>query len=53
MRYRFKKFGNRVLRRIFETKREEAIGGWRRLHNKELQNSYPSQILLRLSKQGG
>jgi hypothetical protein len=27
---------NRVLRRIFEPKREEVAGGWRRLHNEEL-----------------
>jgi hypothetical protein len=27
---------NRVLRRIFGPTREEAAGGWRKLHNKEL-----------------
>jgi hypothetical protein len=27
-------FENRVLRRIFETKRQKAAGGWRR-HNEE------------------
>jgi hypothetical protein len=26
-------FENRVVRRIFESKREEDAGGWRRLHN--------------------
>jgi hypothetical protein len=26
-------FENRVLRRIFEPKREEVMGGWRKLHN--------------------
>jgi len=31
-------FENRVLRRIFGPKREEAAGGWRRLHNEELCN---------------
>jgi hypothetical protein len=35
-------FGNRVLRRIFEPKREEVAGGWRRLHNEELYNYYTS-----------
>jgi hypothetical protein len=25
------------VRRIFEPKREEVVGGWRRLHNMELQ----------------
>jgi hypothetical protein len=27
---------NRVLRRTFGPKREEVVGGWRRLHNEEL-----------------
>jgi hypothetical protein len=26
-------FGNRMLRRIFGPKRDEVIGGWRKLHN--------------------
>jgi hypothetical protein len=29
-------FESRVLRRIFGPKREEVVGGWRRLHNEEL-----------------
>jgi hypothetical protein len=29
---------NRVLRRLFEPKREEVAGGWRRLHNEKLHN---------------
>jgi hypothetical protein len=29
-------FENRVLRRIFEPKRDEETGGWRKLHNEEL-----------------
>jgi hypothetical protein len=29
-------FENRVLRRIFEPKRDEITGEWRRLHNCEL-----------------
>jgi len=29
-------YGNRVLRKIFGTKREEVTGEWRRLHNEEL-----------------
>jgi hypothetical protein len=28
-----KVFENRVLRRIFEPKKDEVIGGWRKLHN--------------------
>jgi hypothetical protein len=37
-----KEFENRVLRGIFGPKREEVVGGWRRLHNEELQNVYGS-----------
>jgi hypothetical protein len=28
--------GNRVLRKIFEPKRNEVAGNWRRLYNEEL-----------------
>jgi hypothetical protein len=31
-------FENRVLRRTFGPKREEVVGGWRRLHKEELYN---------------
>jgi hypothetical protein len=30
-------FENRVLRRIFGPKRDDATGEWRRLHNEELE----------------
>jgi hypothetical protein len=33
-------FENRVLRGIFGPKRDEMVGGWRTLHNEELQNMY-------------
>jgi hypothetical protein len=33
---RLRVFENRVLRRIFGTKKDEVTGEWRRLHNKEL-----------------
>jgi hypothetical protein len=29
-------FENRVLRRIFGSKKEKVAGGWRRIHNEEL-----------------
>jgi hypothetical protein len=29
-------FENRVLRRIFGSKRDEVMGGWRKLHKEEL-----------------
>jgi len=37
-----------VLRRIFGPKREEVVGGWRRLHNEELHNLYASPNIIRL-----
>jgi hypothetical protein len=33
-------FENRVLRRIFGSKRGEATGEWRKLHNEELHDLY-------------
>jgi hypothetical protein len=33
-------FENRVLRRTLRPKREEVVGGWRRLHNEELHNLF-------------
>jgi hypothetical protein len=41
---------NRVLRRIFGHKREEVVGGWRRLHNEELHNFYASPNIIRVIK---
>jgi hypothetical protein len=35
-------FENRVLRRIFGPKRDEVMGGWRRLHNEEINSLYSS-----------
>jgi hypothetical protein len=35
-------FENGVLKRIFGSKREEATGGWRKLHDEELCNIYSS-----------
>jgi hypothetical protein len=43
-------FENRVLRRIFGPKRDEVIGGWRKLHNKELYNLYCSPCIIRMIK---
>jgi hypothetical protein len=33
-------YENNVLRKIFGSKREEEVGGWRRLHTEELHNLY-------------
>jgi hypothetical protein len=43
-------FENRVLRRIFGLKRDEVIGGWRKLHNEELHNLYSSLSIIRMIK---
>jgi hypothetical protein len=43
-------FENRVLRRIYGTKRDEVIGGWRKLHNEELHNLYSSPSIIRMIK---
>jgi hypothetical protein len=41
-------FENRVLRRIFGSKRDGVTGGWRKLHNEELHNLYSSQSIIRI-----
>jgi hypothetical protein len=43
-------FENRVLRRIFGPKGNDVIGGWRKLHNKELHNLYSSLSTIRMIK---
>jgi hypothetical protein len=43
-------FENRVLRRIFGPKRDEVMGGWRKLHNEELHNLYSSPSIIRIIK---
>jgi hypothetical protein len=43
-------FENRVLRRIFGTKRDEVTGGWRKLHNEELHNLCSSPSIIRMVK---
>jgi hypothetical protein len=46
-------FENRILRRVFEPKREEVAGGWRRLHNEERHNVYTSPNIMRVIKSRG
>jgi hypothetical protein len=43
-------FENRVLRRIVKPKRGEVTGGWRKLHNEELNNLYSSSSIIRMIK---
>jgi hypothetical protein len=37
---------NRVLRRVFRRKRDEILGGWRKLHNEVLHNLYSSPNII-------
>jgi hypothetical protein len=39
-----------MLRRIFRSKRDEIIGGWRILHNEELHNECSSPNIIRRIK---
>jgi hypothetical protein len=43
-------FENRVLRRIFGSKRDEVTGEWRKLHNEELHDLYCSPDIVRVMK---
>jgi hypothetical protein len=43
-------FENRVLRRIFGPKRDEATGGWRNLRNEDLHNLYSPPHITRMVK---
>jgi hypothetical protein len=48
--HRLRVFENRMLRRIFEPKRDEVTGDWRKLHNEKLHNLYPSPNIIRIIK---
>jgi hypothetical protein len=43
-------FENRVLRRLFGPKRDEATGEWRKLHNEELNDLYSLPNIVRVVK---
>ena len=43
-------FENRVLRRVFEPKRDEETGEWRKLHNEELRDLYSLPNIVRVVK---
>jgi len=43
-------FENRVLRRIFGSKRDEVTGEWRKLNNEELNDQYSSPNIIRVIK---
>ncbi|KAJ4429974.1 hypothetical protein ANN_22178 [Periplaneta americana] len=44
---RLRVFENKVLRKIFGAKRDEVTGEWRKLHNAELYELYPSPDIIR------
>jgi hypothetical protein len=47
--HRLRVFENRVLR-IFGPKRDEVMGGWRKLHNEELHGLYSLPSIIRVIK---
>jgi sorting nexin-29 len=48
--HRLRVFENRMLRRIFGSKRDEVTGEWRKLYNEELHNLYSSPDTIRQVK---
>jgi hypothetical protein len=48
--HRLREFENRVLRRVFGRKRDQVMGEWRKLHDKELHDLYPSLSIIRIIK---
>jgi hypothetical protein len=48
--HRLRVFGNGEQRKIFGPKRDEVTGGWRKLHNEELQNLYFPPSIIRMIK---
>jgi hypothetical protein len=48
--HRLSVFEKRVLRRIFGPKKNEMIGGWRKLHNEEFHNLYFLPSIIRMIK---
>jgi hypothetical protein len=49
-RHTLRVFENKMLRRMFGPKRDEVSGGWRKLHNEELDNLYSSPDIIRIIK---
>ena len=47
---RLRVFENRVLRRVFEPKKDEVTGEWRKLHNDEFRDFYSLPNIVRVVK---
>jgi len=47
---RLRVFENRVLRRVFGSKRDEVAGEWRKLHTEELRDLYSLPNFVRVVK---
>jgi hypothetical protein len=47
---RLRVFDNRVLMRIFGLKRDEVMGGWKKLHYEELHDLYSLPSIIRIIK---
>jgi hypothetical protein len=45
-----KSFENRSLRGIFGPKRDEVMGGWRKLYNEDLRDLYSSSSIILITK---
>jgi hypothetical protein len=48
--HRLRVFENRVLRRVFGPKRDEATGEWRKLHNEEWNDQYSLPNIVQVVK---
>jgi hypothetical protein len=49
-KHRLRMLENRVLKRIFEQRRDGVRGSWRKLHNKELHKLYSLPSIMRMVK---
>jgi hypothetical protein len=45
-KHRLRVFEKRVLRRIYEPKRDEVMGWWRKLYNEEVRDLYSSPSMI-------